>query len=74
MSCTTTKRKEKRMQVDDKKLKEMEEKLAKYEKMKATSKKAYERRNARITLMLDKAKKANIKVSDGEVDAYLKLK
>jgi len=62
------------MQVDDKKYKELVEKEVKYEKMKATSKKAYERRNARITLMLDKAKKANIKVSDSEVDAYLKSK
>ena len=62
------------MQVDDKKYKEMEAKAESYEKMKAINKRSYQRRNARIHLMLEKAEAAKIKVSEAEVDAYLKEK
>ena len=62
------------MQVEDKKYKELLDKAAHDDRMKEINKKSYERRNARIKLMLDKAEKAKIQVSEAEVDAYLKLK
>ena len=58
--------------------KEMYDKLMKKaehdDKMKAINKKSYQRRNAKIQLMLKKAKKAGIKVSESEVDDYLAMK
>ena len=44
------------------------------DKMKATNKKSYRRRSVKIQLMLKKAKKAGIKVSEAEVDDYLATK
>jgi len=60
------------MQIDEKKVAEMEAKAAKYDKMKAINKRSYERRNAWIKLMLKKAEEKKITVSEAEVDAYLK--
>ncbi len=60
------------MQVDDKKYQELVKKAEHDDKMKEINKKSYIRRNAKIKLILIKAGKANIKVSEAEVDAYLK--
>jgi len=60
------------MQLTEKQLKEQLEKAEKYDKMKAINKRSYERRNAWKALMIAKAEKAKIQVSDAEVDAYLK--
>lgn len=60
------------MQLTEKQVAEMEAKVKAYDKMKAINKRSYERRNAWRTLMLKKAEKANIKVTEAEVDAYLK--
>jgi hypothetical protein len=60
------------MQIDDKKYAELVEKAKHDDKMKEINKKSYQRRNARISIMLEKAKKANITVSEKEVDDYLK--
>jgi len=61
-----------RMTLDDKQVAELEAKAKKYDKMQAINKKSYQRRNAKIHLMLLKAEKAGIKVTEAEVDAYLK--
>jgi len=61
------------MELTKEQVAELQSKSEKYDKMKESSKKSYKRRNARITLMLDKARKAKIGVSDAEVDAYLKM-
>ena len=47
---------------------------AKYEALMASRKKYTERRNVRIQLMLAKAEKANLRVTDAEVDAVVKGK
>lgn len=44
----------------------------KYEKMQAINKRSYERRNAWMKLMIQKAEAAKIEVSDQEVEAWLK--
>ena len=60
--------------VSEKRLKELLEKERRLKKMKEINKRSYKRRNARIKLMLRKAEKAGITVSDKEVDEYLKNK
>lgn len=49
-----------------------EEKIRKYDKMVAANKKSFQRRQARISLMLEKAAKAGIVVTEAEVDAEIK--
>lgn len=53
---------------------EMAKRLAKLEKFEASHKKSQERRNARIKIILAKAEKAGIVVTDAEVDAFLAKK
>ncbi len=60
------------MQVDDKKYAEMVKKAEHDDKMREVNKKSYQRRNARIHLMLEKAAAKGIKVTEAEVDEYLK--
>jgi len=48
------------------------EKAEKWEKMQAINKKSFLKRQARIKLLLAKAVKANITVSDAEVAAEMK--
>ena len=62
------------MMLSEKQVQEMTEKAKKYDKIKEINKKSYERRNARIHLMLKKAEEKKITVTEAEVDAYLKLK
>lgn len=50
----------------------VEEKVARFERMQATAQRATKRRNARIKLLCEKAKKAGIEVSDKEIDDYIK--
>ena len=59
-------------EMDEKRINELLEMEVKVKKYEAISKKAYERRNARIKLTLEKAKEANIIVTDTEIDEYIK--
>lgn len=43
----------------------------KYEKLQAINKRSYQRRNAWMKLMIEKAEAAKIEVSDKEVDEWL---
>lgn len=54
--------------------KEMREMAEKYLKMKQSNQQSYERRNAYRTLMVEKGEKAGIKVTQAEVDAYVKAR
>lgn len=54
--------------------KSVEDKLKEYEKMKAQQKKNYDRRAAKISIILKKAEKAKITCSEAEIDEYLKSK
>lgn len=66
-------RKEKVMkQIDEKLYAELVAAKVQNDRMKAINKRSYERRNAYIKLMVAKAEKQGIKVSEAEVDAYLK--
>lgn len=58
-------------ELTEKQIQEALEAQRKYEKMKAINKRSYERRNAWMKLMLQKAETAKIEVSDAEVDAWL---
>ena len=60
------------MNIDDKKYQELVEKAAHDDKMKEVNKKSYERRNVRIKLILKKAEEKGIKVTEAEVDEYIK--
>jgi len=62
------------MQLTQRQIEEMQAKAEKYDKYKAINKRSYERGNAWRKLMLGKAEKAGIKVSDAEVDQYLAKK
>ena len=52
--------------------KEMKEAAEKWLKMKESNKQSYERRNAYRSLMVGKAEKQGIKVTQAEVDAWIK--
>ena len=49
-----------------------EEKAKAYDHIKAINQRSFERRQARISLILEKAVKAGIVVTDAEVDAEIK--
>ena len=61
-------------QIDEKLYEELIAAKVQNDRMKAINKRSYERRNAYIKLMVAKAEKAKISVSEAEVDAYLKGK
>lgn len=48
------------------------EKIERFEKSQAIAKRAYKRRQAKIAIVMAKAKKANITASDAEIEAYMK--
>lgn len=60
------------MTLNSEQVKELEAKAAAYDKMKATHRKYQERRKTWTSLMLAKAAKAGIKVTEAEVDVALK--
>lgn len=60
--------------ISEERMKELLEMERKAKQYKATADKAYKRRNARINIILTKAEKAGIRVTDAEVDEYLKAK
>ena len=59
-------------ELTEKQIQDALEAQRKWEKMRAINKRSYERRNAWLKLMVEKAEKANITVTDAEVDKYLK--
>ena len=58
-------------QLSEKEMSVMLDKVEKYEKMKATAEKARKRRQAKINVLLRKAKAAEITVSEEEIQAEL---
>ena len=70
-SSLTLYERRKAMQIDEKKLKELEAKAAKADRMAEINKRSYERRQARIAIILGKAEKAKHTASEAEVDAYI---
>lgn len=60
--------------ISQERMKELLEKEAKADRYAATAKRAYTRRNARINIILAKAKAQRIDATDQEVDEYLKKK
>ena len=61
-------------QIDEKLYAELVAAKEQNDKMKAINKRSYERRNAWQKLMLGKAEKQGLKVTEAEVDAFLKTK
>ena len=59
-------------QINESRINELLEIERKMKKYKEINKKSYERRNARIKLLVKKALDAQIFVSDDEIDLYIK--
>ena len=62
---------EKKIEITQAELNSLNEIKAKMLKYKAINERSYKRRNAFIKLIMEKALKANIKVSEGEIDKYI---